>query len=224
MGADGLSVKAGREATTAALLVLIGALTEGRKVVLAGESGQREAQASWGAGWRDLRTRGVTPWRGTIADGHLGIWAALAAQPPTAAAQRGGNHRSTHVLDAGPPKPHAQARTWGWARPEAESQAACEEQRAHLVPRSRQLAPKAVERLLDDGERLVTFSQFPREHGRHRRTTHVVESPVAAVRRRTTAAKRFKKVDAATALIWKVLQSAAQPFRRLNTPELLPAV
>jgi putative transposase len=52
----------------------------------------------------------------------------------------------------------------------------------------------------------------------------VVESPFAAVQLRTTAAKRFKKVDSATALIWKVLQVAETTFPRLNAPELLPAV
>jgi putative transposase len=108
--------------------------------------------------------------------------------------------------------------------PYAKSQAACAELRAQFAKRYRQLAPKAVERLAADGERLVTFYQFPREHWRHLRTTNVVESPFAAVRLRTTAAKRFKKVDAATALIWKLLQVAEQTFRRLNAPELLPAV
>jgi putative transposase len=52
----------------------------------------------------------------------------------------------------------------------------------------------------------------------------VVESPFAAVRLRTTAAKRFNKVDSATAMSWKLLQVAEQTFRRLNAPELLPAV
>jgi transposase-like protein len=74
--ADGLDVKAGLEDSQAALLVLVGALTDGRKVVLAVESGQRESKASWGAGLRELRARGLKPWRCTVADGHLGIWAA----------------------------------------------------------------------------------------------------------------------------------------------------
>ena len=81
-----------------------------------------------------------------------------------------------------------------------------------------------MERLAHDWERLVTFYQFPREHWRHLRTTNVVESPFAAVRLRTTAAKRFKKVASATAMIWQILQVAEQTFRRLNAPELLPAV
>ena len=44
------------------------------------------------------------------------------------------------------------------------------------------------------------------------------------MRRRTTAATRFTKVDCATALIGNLLQVAEGPFRRLNAPELLPGV
>ena len=43
-------------------------------------------------------------------------------------------------------------------------------------------------------------------------------------RDRTEAAKRFKKVANATALIWKILMIAEKKFRRLNSPELLEAV
>lgn len=222
--ADGLYVKAGLEASKAALLILIGALTDGRKVVLAVESGQRESKESWGAVLRDLRMRGLKPWRCTIADGHLGIWAALAEQQPTAAEQRCWNHRLVNVLDA-IPKPHqAEASTWLKTLPYAETQAACERLRDQFSRRYRALAPKAVERLHHDWERLITFYQFPKEHWRHLRTTNVVESPFAAVRLRTAAGKRFKRIESATALIWKVLQVAEQTFRRLNAPELLPTV
>ena len=41
---------------------------------------------------------------------------------------------------------------------------------------------------------------------------------------RTTAAQRFKKVEHATALIWKILQIAESTFRRLKGAELLPTV
>jgi len=222
--ADGLYVKAGLEDSKAALLVLIGALTDGRKVVLAVESGQRESKESWGAVLRDLRARGLTPWRCTVADGHLGIWAALAEQQPTAAEQRCWNHRIINVLDAIPTKHQAEAKTLLKTMPYAETQGACERLRDQFSQRYRLLAPKAVARLAHDWERLVTFYQFPREHWPHLRTTNVVESPFAAVRLRTTAGKRYKRVESATALIWKVLQVAEQTFRRLNAPELLPAV
>jgi putative transposase len=44
------------------------------------------------------------------------------------------------------------------------------------------------------------------------------------VRLCTTAAKRFKRVENATALIWKILQVAESTFQRLTGAELLPAV
>ena len=44
------------------------------------------------------------------------------------------------------------------------------------------------------------------------------------MRLRTTAAKRFKKVENATAMIWKLLQVAESTFRRLKGAEFLPAV
>lgn len=222
--ADGLYVKAGLEDTKAALLVVIGALTDGRKVVLTVESGQRESKESWGAVLRDLRARGLTPWRCTIADGHLGIWAALAEQQPEAAEQRCWNHRILNVLDAIPTKHQPEAKTLLRAMPYAETQTACDTLRAQFSRRYRTVAPKAVERLAHDWERLITFYQFPREHWRHLRTTNVVESPFAAVRLRTTAGKRYKRVESGTALIWKLLQVAEGTFRRLNAPELLPAV
>src|SRR6058998_1879074 len=92
--------------------------------------------------------------------------------------------------------------------------------------RERRPVQKAVlfSTLADDWERLVTFYQFPHEHWPHLRTTNIVESPFATVRLRTTAAKRFKKVENATALIWKMLQVAESTFRRLKGAEILPAV
>lgn len=203
---------------------MIGALTDGRKVVLAVESGPRESKESWEAVLRDLRSRGLKPWRCTIADGHLSIWAALAEQQPMAAEQRCWTHKIVNVLDAMPTKYQAEATRLLKTLPYAESCVECDRRRDQFSRRYRALAPKAVERLHDDWERLVTFYQFPKDHWRHLRITNVVESPFAAVRLRTTAGKRFKRVDSATALIWKLLQVAEQTFRRLNAPELLPLV
>ena len=76
--ADGLYVKAGIAKERAALLVIIGALSDGRKVVLACESGQRESKESWSRILRNLQRRGLKLGRLTVADGHLGIWSARA--------------------------------------------------------------------------------------------------------------------------------------------------
>jgi len=70
----------------------------------------------------------------------------------------------------------------------------------------------------------VTFYQFPRAHWKHLRTTNPIESPFASVRLRTSAAKRYKKVENATAVIRKTLLIAERSFQRLDAPELLADV
>lgn len=75
-----------------------------------------------------------------------------------------------------------------------------------------------------DWDRMVTFYSFPKEHWAHLRTTNVVESPFSIVRLRTDAAKRFKKVQNATAMIWKLLQVAEKSFRLLKGYWLLSDV
>ncbi|HSW62627.1 MAG TPA: transposase, partial [Dissulfurispiraceae bacterium] len=69
--ADGIYVKAGLEKDKAALLVIMGALTDGNKVIPACESGYRESKESWSALLRDLKNRGLRLGKLTIADGHL---------------------------------------------------------------------------------------------------------------------------------------------------------
>src|SRR5262249_21544750 len=56
---DGIYVKAGLEKEKAALLTVIAARRDGRKVVLAVSPGQRESTDTWSAILRDLRQRGL---------------------------------------------------------------------------------------------------------------------------------------------------------------------
>ena len=65
---------------------------------------------------------------------------------------------------------------------------------------------------------MVTFYDYPKEHWRHLRTTNPVKSPFAALRLRTDAARRYKRVDRAIAVIWKMLMVAEKRFRRLQAP------
>jgi len=222
--ADGLYVKAGLEDSKAALLVIIGALTDGRKVLLALEAGQRESKEAWARVLRALFARGLKPWKVTVADGHLGIWSALGELCPAGEEQRCWNHRLSNVIDLLPHKEWPAAKELLRQIPYAETRAACERLRDQFAARYRKPYPKAVETLCRDWERMVTFYRFPKAHWIHLRTTNVVESPFSAVRLRTDAARRYKKVANAEALIWKILTIAEKKFRRLNAPQLLEQV
>lgn len=222
--ADGIYVKAGLEKDKAALLVIIGALKNGQKVLLACESGYRESKESWLGVLRDLIRRGLRLPRLTIADGNLGIWKALGEIHPQGDEQRCWNHKISNVLDALPRRVRNEAGEYIKRIPYAETREECERLRDEFVNRYKRDYPKAVEKLVSDWDRMVTFYSYPREHWVHIRTTNVVESPFSSIRLRTDAAKRFKRVENATAMIWKLLSVAEKRFRLLNGYWLLPEV
>ena len=76
--ADGIYVKAGLERDKAALLVVIGAMSDGTKEVLALTSGYRESTESWAGVFRDLMSRGLGDPQLLVADGNAAVWAAAA--------------------------------------------------------------------------------------------------------------------------------------------------
>ena len=222
---DGVYVKAGLEKEKAALLVAIAGLSDGRKVFLMVEPGYRESTESWSALLRNLKQRGMNYPRLVAGDGHLGIWAALRNVYPEAAEQRCWNHKALNVLDKLPKKRQGEAKGQLQQMAYAESRRQAEERRDKFVQWcQKEGCNAAAETLTRDWERLVTFYQFPKEHWKHLRTTNVVESPFAALRLRTDAAKRYKKAENATAVIFKLLMLAEGRFRRLNAPERIQQV
>jgi putative transposase len=139
----------------------------------------------------------------------LGFWSALGEVFPDSAEQRCWNHRLINVIDHLPKKEWSAAKELLRKMPYALSRAECEQLRDQFATRYRQLCPKAVETLSRDCERMVTFYRFSKDHWiHHLRTTNLVESPFSAVRPGTDAARRYKKVANAEALIWKILMVA----------------
>ena len=222
--ADGIYVKAGLERDKAALLVVLGAMRDGTKEVLALRSGYRESVESCSEVLRDLKARGIEAPRLLMADGNAAIWGAVRQVWPEAGEQRCWNHKMRNVLDRLPQREQSEAKDLLRAVVYAPSRAEAVRAREAFARRYRPWHPKAVDVLEDDWERMVAFYDFPEDHWKHLRTTNVVESPFAALRLRTTAAKRFKRVESATALIWKLLLVAEKRFRRLDAPHLLKDV
>ncbi len=218
---DSVYVKAGLEREKAAVLVVLAGLADGCKTIIAVTSGHRESTESWSVVLRDLKARGMNAPKLVIGDGHLGIWGALRNVYPESGEQRCWNHRLVNVLDKVPKKHQAQATLMLRAMPYAETAQEADRLKSKFAQWCEKKALEDAARVLDrDWERLVSFYRFPQEHWHHLRTTNPVESPFAALRLRTNAAKRFKKIANATALIWRMLLVAESRFRRLRAPEL----
>jgi transposase-like protein len=222
---DGVHVKAGFEKEKAAVLVVLAALSDGRKVIVAVRAGYRESKEAWAEMLRDLKRRGMNCPRVVVGDGHLGIWSALGEIYPEAEEQRCWNHRILNALDKVPKKLQAQALVYLRQIPYADSRKEAERLKLRYQGWCREKGLEEAAEVLDrDWERMITFYGFPKEHWQHLRTSNPIESPFSALRLRTDAARRFKKIENALAVIWKMLLVAERRFRRLNAPELMREV
>ena len=107
---DGVYVKAGVKQETAAVLIVLAALRDGRKELVSLVPGHQESTAGWSEVLRALSARGIQPPELVIGDGHLGIWAGVRHVYPVAQEQRCWNHRILNVLDTVPKTRQAHAR------------------------------------------------------------------------------------------------------------------
>jgi transposase-like protein len=187
---------------------VLAGLSDGRKELLALVPGHRASTESWSDVLRDLKARGLQAPKLVIGDGHRGIWAGLRNGSPEAKEQRCWNHRIAGALAKVPKTRQAHARLHLAQIPYAATQQEAEQLKAKEQPWCRQRGLETAAQVLDrDGDRMLTFYQFPKDHWVPLRTSNPIESPFAALRLRTDAAKWFKKVENATAVIWKMLMA-----------------
>ena len=162
MWADGIYVKAGLERDKAAVLVVIGAMRDGSKEVLALMSGYRESVESWAGVLRDLRARGIGAPRLLVADGNAAIWGAARQIWPEAGEQRCWNHKMRNVLDRLPQREQAEAKDLLHNVAYAPTRADAVKARRAFGKRYEPWYPKAVKVLKDDWDRIGRVLRLPR--------------------------------------------------------------
>lgn len=223
--ADGIYLKAGLGTEKACLMVLIGADTAGEKHLIALREGYRESGESWGELIRDCRKRGLNEPACWIADGALGLWAAVDRHSPHSAQQRCTNHKTMNVMDKLPKSEHPEAVKRLRAIWQAEDEKTARKLASKLIGDFREAGyDRAADCLEDDLDRCLTFYQFPEAHWSHLRTTNVIESVFASVRLRTNAAKRFKKTKSGVWLMHQIVERLSRRWRRLKSARLCPTV
>jgi transposase-like protein len=207
------------------VLVLMGALEDGTKELIAMVDGERESEQSWKQLMVDVKSRGLAqaPKLAT-GDGALGFWKAIKQVWPSTRHQRCWVHKTVNVLDKLPRGQHVPAKNilheiWMSAT-KADAIKAMEKFAATYQAKY----PKAVECLLKDTEELLVFYDFPAEHWQHLRTSNPIESTFATVRLRTSKTKGAGSRTACLAMAFKLVESAQNHWRKLNGSTLLPAV
>ena len=207
------------------VLVLMGALEDGTKELIAMVDGQRESEQSWLELLLDVKSRGLTdaPMLAT-GDGALGFWKALKQVYPSTRHQRCWVHKTVNVLDKMQRGQQASAKSMLheiWMAPTKEEAIKA---MGKFAATYQAKYPKAVECLLKDKEELLAFYDFPAEHWQHLRTSNPIESTFATVRLRTSKTKGAGSRVACLAMAFKLVESAQKRWRKLNGSVLLPEI
>ncbi len=205
-------------------LVMVGARLEGTKELVAISDGYRESTQSWAEFLRDLKKRGMRAPELAVGDGALGFWAAIRDVFPATRHQRDWIHKTRNVLDSLPKSVHSRAKA-------AIKEITCAENKKHAEAAIEAFAdefgkkwPKAVAKIVDDKDTLLTFYDYPAQHWRHLRTTNPIESVFALVRARTDITKGPGSRQAGLAMIYKLMEAAEGRWRKLTGPHLVALV
>jgi transposase-like protein len=222
--ADGIHVNIRLEEQKLCLLVLIGVRADGRKELIALADGYRESAESWADLLRDAARRGMRAPVLAAGDGALGFWSGLREVFPQTREQRCWVHKTANVLAALPKSAHpgakkALAEIWG-----AEDKSHARRAAKAFADTYAAKFPKAVAKITDDLDQLLTFYDYPAEHWVHLRTTNPIESTFATVRHRTKVTKGPGSRAAGLAMAFKLIESAEQRWRAVNAPHLVALV
>jgi transposase-like protein len=222
--ADGVHVNIRLEEHKLCLLVMIGVRADGRKELIALADGYRESTESWADLLRDCARRGMRAPVLAAGDGALGFWAALREVFPQAREQRCWFHKIANVLGAMPKSAHpgakkALAEIWN----AEDKDHALKAVKAFEAAYGAKFA-KAVAKVTDDIDELLSFYDFPAEHWIHLRTTNPIESTFATVRHRTKVTKGPGSRAAGLAMAFKLIESAQARWRAVNAPHLVALV
>jgi putative transposase len=206
------------------VLVVIGATKEGRKELVAVESGYRESSESWSTLLRDLKDRGLKDPKLVIGDGALGFWKAVKDVFPESKWQRCWVHKTANILDKMPKSVQPKAKSMIHEIYMAETKKVAKLSYDKFVSRYEAKYPKAVECLTKDKEALFTFFDFPAEHWQHIRSTNVIESTFATVRLRTKATRGHGNLDTTFMMVFKLLDEASHRWQRLRGYKLITKI
>lgn len=206
-------------------LIVIGALADGTKELVAVLDGYRESKLSWMELLSSLKERGLTQGpKLAVGDGGLGFWAALREVYPGCEEQRCWVHKTANVLDKMPKsvQPKAKEKIHDiYLAPTKEQALVAYNSLFSLYSKK---FPEACECLAKDKEVLFTFYGYPAEHWIHVRTTNPIESTFATVRLRTEKTKGCGTRLATLTMVFKLVLETRKTWKKIKGYRLIPKV
>lgn len=206
-------------------LVIIGALDDGTKELVAVLDGYRESKLSWMELLSSLKERGLAEGpKLAIGDGGLGFWAALREVYPETKEQRCWVHKTANILDKMPKSVQHKAKEKIhdiYLAPTREQALVAYNSFFSLYNKK---FPEACACLSKDRDVLFTFYDFPAEHWIHLRTTNPIESTFATVRLRTDKTKGCGTRLATLTMVFKLVLETRKTWKKIKGYRLVPKV
>ena len=223
--ADGIYVKSRLDGEKTCLLVMIGVGIDGKKELIAMESGIRESTQSWREVLLDLKFRGLTKApKLAICDGALGFQNAVDEIWGQMKIQRCWFHKTANILDKMPKCVQKKATQMIRDMHMADTRESALKAYDKFIQTFAVKYEKAVENLKKDKDDLFRFYDYPAEHWIHIRTTNPIESTFATIRLRHKSTKGNGTAKATEAMAFKLCQQAQKNWRRLKGFEKLDLV
>jgi putative transposase len=211
-----VKVRVDRKATTLSILVVLGVLADGQKVLLALRAMGGESEAAWREILDDLVTRGLRAPELLISDGGKGLAAALAALWPAIPVQRCTVHKHRNLLAHAPQKLHDELNADYTDMIYAKSVADVKAKRRAFLRKWRPKCRAVVDSLEEAGEQLFTFLRFPDSQWRSIRTTNAIERLHEEFRRRIKTQCVLPCAETACMLFWALLADGQITLRKVD--------
>lgn len=205
------------------VLVAWGYTTEGKRVLIAVQLGQRESHEDWLDLGRDLTRRGLrAPWL-VVSDGAPGLIKAIQELWPEADRGRCAVHRLRNILAKLPKRPEVRERikrAFWQALDEATDPRDAEKRLRTLVTKLEREYPSAAACLAEDLPALCVHLKYLPRLRRRFRSSNLLERSLEEVRRRTKVIGRFPGETSCLSLCWAVLDVFIAGARGLGLTDL----
>ena len=209
-------VRLDKKATSISLLVALGVRQDGQKVLLAVKNMGGESEASWRAVLDDLVKRGLQTPELVIVDGAPGLEKALAALWSNLPVQRCTVHKHHNLLAHAPDRLHDEISADYNDMIYADTKPEIEAKRKAFIRKWRLKCRAVADSLEEAGDKLFTFTRFPKSQWKSIRTSNAIERLHEEFKRRINTQTVLPSAETAAMLFWALLASGQITMRKVD--------
>jgi putative transposase len=214
-------VRLDKKATSISLLVALGVRADGQKVMIAVKNMGGESEAAWRALLDDLVTRGLPTPELIIGDGAPGLEKALSALWPNVPLQRCTVHKHRNLLAHAPDRMHEELSNNYKDMIYAATKEEVEAKRKAFLRKWRLKCREVATSLEEAGDKLFTFTRFPKSQWKSIRTSNAIERLHEEFKRRIKTQTVLPCSETAAMLFWALMASGQITMRKVDGWESL---